>query len=38
MRIVPFGSRDNIIEKNKSRRDFWENLEGLRNRIWYELN
>ena len=33
MRLVLLGSRDTIIEKNNYRRDFWKNMEGLRNRI-----
>ena len=36
MRLVLLGSRETITRKNDSRRYFWKNMEGLRNRIWYE--
>ena len=38
MRLVLLGSRDTIIGENDGRRYFWKNMEGLRNRIWYERN
>ena len=38
MRLVLLESRDTIIGKNNGRRDFWRNMEGLRNIIWYERN
>ena len=38
MRLVPLGRRDTIIEKNNYRRDFWRNMGGQRNGIWYERN
>ena len=38
MRLVLLGRRDTIIGKNNSRRDFWRNMEGQRNGIWYERN
>ena len=31
MRLMLLGSKDTIIEKNNSRRDFWRNIEGQRN-------
>ena len=38
MRLVLLGRRDTIIWKNNGIRDFWRNMEGQRNGIWYELN
>ena len=38
MRLVLLGRRDTIIKKNNGRSDFWRNMEGLRNGIWYEKN
>ena len=38
MRLVLLGRRNVIIVKNNGRRDFWRNVEGQRNGIWYELN
>ena len=36
MRLVFLGSRDIIIAKNNITWDFWINMEGLKNRIWYK--
>ena len=38
MRLVLLGRRDTNIGKNNGRRDFWRNMEGQRNGIWYERN
>ena len=38
MRLVLLGRRDTIIGKNNRRRDYWRNMEGQRNGIWYERN
>ena len=38
MRLVLLWSRDTIKGKNNGRKDFWRNMEGLRNGIWYEKN
>ena len=36
--ISTLGNRDTSVRKNNGRRDFWRNMEGLRNEIWYERN
>ena len=33
MKLVLLRSRDTIIRKNNDRRDFWRNMEGLREGI-----
>ena len=38
MRLVLLGRRDTIIRKNNGRKNFWRNMEGQRNGIWYEQN
>ena len=38
MRLVLLGIRDTNIGKNNGRRDFWRNMGGQRNGIWYERN
>ena len=36
MKLVLLGSRETIIKKNNNRSDFWRNMKGIRNEIWYE--
>ena len=36
MKLVLLGRRDTNIGKDNIRRDFWRNMEGQRNGIWYE--